>query len=94
MRGLATLDGDGVVVETDDDPALVLLKLNDSLTIHSIFLATNILVPLLNQVVPKLVHTVLEGLLTVHLDQLRESLALMVLMRGFHVQQLEEQLVA
>lgn len=72
MRGLATFNGNGVVVETDDDPALVLFKLNDSLTTRPVLFTTNILEPLLHQVVSELVHTVLEGLMTVHLDQLRE----------------------
>jgi hypothetical protein len=93
LRGLGSLYGDGVVIETNDDPAFVVLKLYDCLATHPVFLAANILVPLLHQVVPELVHTVFEGLLTVNLDQLRERLALMVLMRGFHVQQLEKQLV-
>lgn len=70
MRGLATLYGDGVVIKADDNPAFVLLKLYDCLATHPVFLAANILVPLLHQVVPELVHTVLEGLLTVRLDHL------------------------
>ena len=70
MRGLDTLNRDGVVIETDYDPAFVVLQLYDCLTTHPVFLTANILVPLLHQVVPELVYTVLEGLLTVRLDHL------------------------
>jgi hypothetical protein len=72
LRGLVAFYGDCIVVETDDDPALILLKLYDCLTTRPVFLTANILVTLLHQVVSELVNTVLEGLLTVYLNQLRE----------------------